>query len=645
MAQIRLANSQADQLKFDAPEVLVIPQGSNQTLWTRQNASSYQQSGQTHMIQQPSLDTCLDPRLYWKNKIRLTFTGTTPDGSNLLKAGLDAPTAFPMISSVNNLNLSINNSSATAYHAQTLQAYLRMGETPVSAEAWSLAPTMLDKQQNFNDSLNVSAAFEDLVGNENNSLSKGPVDSRGMRPRGNYWYTIEENTPTSAKVVIDTLEPLMMTPFTATEGKNPLTNIDKIQFTFNFNNPTRFWSHNATAANASKDLAYTWDYVEAPSLYYQQFQHPTPEDLPPIQTFPFAQHNYITTAIPDAFDAPGSTALIQTNSYNLSKIPDAIYVYAERTEQYKRMSDTNTYAFIESIEFQFDTQSAMNTGLTEQQQWIITRDSGVGGTFQDQTLNTGTIVRVIPGITFPFQNPAYAPGVVGNHTLTMKVKIRNIDRNVYNGNPVTEPLIAPRKWNLVTIYQEKSIMEISENRMRVVGSVLTEDMVLQAREGGIVVENIGGPEAEGKGMCAGYMMPLGMTKMTGGKIKWKKLARQAWKGAKSIGLHKPIQRIGKAAARTAVGFADRLADRAVDAIEGIGSGFSGGNVSARPSQSLPQWSEHVGGALVSRQELEQNAAVIPQQTGSGFGMNTPAATFTPIVVDRLDADMMEDNPF
>lgn len=658
---VKLANSVSELLKYNTSEVLAIPQGPIQTLWTNQQATSYNPAGQTHTIQMPSPTTSLDRRMYLKNKLRLTFTGSTPDGSNLLKSGYDAPRAFPVMSSVNTMQLSINNSTITSYHQQTLQAYLRIGETVAFADAWSLAPTMLDKQQNYNDSLNVNPAFEDLVGNDNNSLSKGPKDVNGQRPRGNSWFEVISNGPSEAVVILTTFEPLLMSPFTATDGSDALVGIDRIQLTINFQNPTRFWSHNAMAANQSKNMTYTWAYEEAPALYYQQFVNPEAGLIPAALTFPYSTHSYITNPIADAFDTPNDVRTITTQSYNLNRIPDAIYVYAERTPTYQHMSDTNTYALIESIEFQFDTQSAMNTGLVPEQQWIISRDSGVAGTFQDQSQNTGTIVRVIPGITFPLADPSLAPGVLGNHTITMKVTIRNIDRNTYSGNPSTQPLTAPRKWNLVTIYQNKELITISPNRMDISGPLLTEETVLEARDAGLVVESNDPTDtsmrAGGCGATCGRNMPIGYMKMVGGKNTWKKIARigkSAWKGAKKLGLHKPVQRVANRLLDAGVQGLNRIADRGVgliDAAVGPTGGYYGGGEAApanpvRPSQSLPAWSSHVGGAMVSREELQETAAAGPS---GGSSAPTPIDTsnmYRPVIANDLGDDMMSfENPF
>ena len=72
----------------------------------------------------PNFKTWIDRKMYFLLPVRLTFN-SAGNGNPILRAGYDAPRAYPLSSSTSTLSVSINNTAVSINLADIIQGLLR----------------------------------------------------------------------------------------------------------------------------------------------------------------------------------------------------------------------------------------------------------------------------------------------------------------------------------------------------------------------------------------------------------------------------------------------------------------------------------------------------------------------------------------
>ena len=157
----------------------------------------------------PSGSVVVDRKMYLYLTQRLTFTGTPPVGQKLLNPNLDAPRAYPIASSLETIQLSVNNQSMSFNCADVIQALMHFNTNESLKNGdYSMTPNCQDQSQQY----------ADLIGSIRSPLQGyGDSNDENVLPRGGFPFTIVSN-PVSAGAAVTAVvdvafcEPLFLSP-------------------------------------------------------------------------------------------------------------------------------------------------------------------------------------------------------------------------------------------------------------------------------------------------------------------------------------------------------------------------------------------------------------------------------------------------
>jgi hypothetical protein len=358
----------------------------SQVSWKQYTTSSISNSSiQFSAVNPPAAQIFVDRKQYLGLPIRLTFVGTAPAGQVLLNPGQDAPRAFPISSSIDTINITINNQSVSINMADIIQAMLHYNtDSELSMIDYSMTPSMLDQSQ----------AYSQLYGSTRNPLGfYGDSGDKSICGRGSFPFTIVSNTNTSAVIDMYCVEPIFLSPFYFGKGNHSgFFNVSTMDFNITFLNNTgnRMWSHDAVSLGVQTTI----NSVQAsfnnfsPAFSYPQnqpillFKYITPNETQVIPAnIPLSYSLLNTERYPTDYSnsvAAGQQVTINSNNIQLSTIPNSLMVYVRERNQdlYNTCNNPDTYFSINNINLQFMNQSGMINSASQQQLYQIAYKNG-----------------------------------------------------------------------------------------------------------------------------------------------------------------------------------------------------------------------------------------------------------------------------
>jgi len=192
----------------DARDFAILKGGSNFSIRTG-TTQSWSTTNTTFSLPPANPETIYDRRMWLKQPVTITFTGTCSTGENLLKEGCDAFRAYPLSTCMNNISLTINNTTNQMNMKDGIQAFMRYHNPGCKRQIeYSQTPSMLDNTQNYADGF----------GSNRNPLG-GFIDDSFDYARGSFPYdsvaqipSVNPATPTTSVVTATLTEPLFISP-------------------------------------------------------------------------------------------------------------------------------------------------------------------------------------------------------------------------------------------------------------------------------------------------------------------------------------------------------------------------------------------------------------------------------------------------
>ena len=454
-------------------------------------------SQQTFQIQIPSENVFVDRAVDWVCTASVNVSVATPAaldaGVSVATPGLDFALApFPTSQAVSTMMASINDQTVSINMADVLPQVLRLSDMAKTRKQRT-CPTMLDKYADqltsvrapntplgaygsAYDSADVgngawgAVAFSNLSANlrVGTGPNVGGVESTGAA--GPYTFTVTWTT----------CEKLVLPPFIFSdedELSTGLFGVQNIQFTMNFNQPTRSLRF---AKRANFVPTVTWPTAGTPfsrALVQAQFLTPSLDvPLPAKSVVPYMEFpRYISNAT--VVDA-AADRLLQSQTITLPNIPDLLIIYV-KPQSYATSMEGDWSMPVSKISIAFDNFSGLlsshsafelykmsvNNGLDmDWSEW-----SGVGylGNGVGRVPLVGGPLVLRPGRDFALST-GQAPGLVGNFTLQFDLTVNN--SVLAYASPVS----------IYTIAANSGFFETIRGSSRIVKGVVTETDILAA---------------------------------------------------------------------------------------------------------------------------------------------------------------------
>ncbi len=462
----------------EVPAYAVLESGSKIS-WKTYTTNSVSSSSIIFSAPPPSSNIIVDRMQVVQIPVRLTFTGVltsntggySPTGT-LLNAGLDAPREFPISSSLETLQVGLNNDSISINMSDVIHPIVRYNIGPcLRSKEYSTTPCYPDQSSNYSD----------LGGTARNPLGNyASAQADEITPRGGFPFTVVSNAPvvsstggTAATAVVDMVlqEPLFLSPFYwgASRGDSRgFFNINAMDFTFNFLAGAGFkmWSHSdapfassgsAEAHSNITSIAVQFNSFTSPAFSYAEsvpllaFKYYTPNVLMPLsQTIPYSYSYFEVQRYPTDIGAVAYVSdatqggTYQTNNIQLNQIPRRFYILARPSNSVLNTdcTVTDTYLAIQNISIQFANQNTLMSTASQRQLYMMNVKN-----HSEQSWNEwgglGLYNSAFPGTTGSAKycggagqlcvefgtdiqlDPDSAPGLGGQYQLQVQVQLAN----------------------------------------------------------------------------------------------------------------------------------------------------------------------------------------------------------------------------
>jgi hypothetical protein len=398
----------------------------------------------------PSGGIIVDRKVYITLPIRLTLTGVAPVGQPLIQPNRDAPRAYPISSSIDTLQVSINNQSVSVNMSDIIQALLHYNtDEDLSNAEYSMTPNLLDQSQSYND----------LFGTSRNPLSSyGDSNDKSMQARGAFPFRIVSNplfVSGTVTAVVDMVvtEPIFLSPFYFGESNGAgFYNVNTMDFNFTFLGAAgnRMWSHNNAGGVSINSIQSSFNGF-TPAFSYPSnqplllFNYITPNETSVIPynmpiTYPYFDIQRYPTDFQNSM-AAGSIQTISSNNIQLNSIPRRMYVYVRERNQdlYNTSHNPDTYFSIENISIQFQNKNGLLASASKHQLYEMSVKNHCDlswnqwsggpvfptGSFASQFGTVGSILCVEFATDIGLDS-LEAPGKLGQYMLQLNVNAQNI---------------------------------------------------------------------------------------------------------------------------------------------------------------------------------------------------------------------------
>lgn len=372
------------------------------------STTSFSTSSLNFSCPPPSPSTVVDRLVYLTLYVRFVF-----DQPPILGVA-DAPRQFPIMSNMQTLQTTINNTTFTQNSSNYVQALMKYDlNNDKIAGVYSETPALYDMNQNYEDWTTLGSARSPFSFFNENAATIS---------RGAY-------TPTAISVDGKTLdytftEPLLLqSPFIwgDNDEHNGFINVNTMDFVFTFNsNLSRMWSHDPVNGNAITSINVT--FPQSPLL---RFFYISPQDTTPIPSQISYSYTpldrYITSGLTLASGASGT---ITCNNIQLQQIPKCVYHFVQRTDSQKTFSTTDTYAVINNINVQFNNMTGLLSSATSEDLYKMAKRNGLCYSWVEWNQYIGSVLRIDFGndIGLP---PQLAPSVMGNYNYQAQITFTN----------------------------------------------------------------------------------------------------------------------------------------------------------------------------------------------------------------------------
>lgn len=460
----------------------VLKSGS-QTTWKAYTTTSVSQSSIQFSCPPPSGSVIVDRKQYFYLPVRLTFTGIPLVGFPLLRAGRDAPRSYPISSSIDTYQISINNQSVAVNLADVIQALLHYNtDCKLKNLDYSMTPTCPDQSQNYGD---LFEAVRSPLGNYADSNDESVMGRGGFAGMVVIQNPVQTILGTVLTAIVDCAfcEPIFLSPFYwGHHNASGFYNVNTMDFNITFLSQAanRMWSHDNSDGNSpisNITAVFGNSALGGPTSFGNNggnsplmlFEYITPQEsqmgLSPNMNITYPYFDIQRYATDQATSLPVPTPqTFPSNNIQLSSVPRRIYIFARMKNQdlYSSSTNTDTFFQITNVNIQFLNKNGLLSSATSQQLYKMcvknhcnmswTQWSGgpahasvqfPTGTspIADTTIGTiGSVVCVEFGTDIGLDSLS-APGKLEQCMLSVVVQAVNVSGNIINPTLYVVPIL------------------------------------------------------------------------------------------------------------------------------------------------------------------------------------------------------------
>ena len=480
---------------------------TNQVFSAIANSSSQQ----TFQVQVPSENVFVDRAVDWVNTACLQVTvvfSAVLTGAVLATPGVNFSLApFPVTQTVSTMTATINDQTVTVNTSDVLPQILRLADL-AKTRMQRTCPTMLDKYYSVQNASNVpnspvgawGAAYDstNVPCGAWGQLSFYPITNVAMSGGLPTVYSGGSAVTCVFGVQFTTAEKLVLPPFIFSdedELSTGLFGVQNIQFTANFNAPTRAVRMTALAPSGTysslPSVAWATTGPAGPlqtpfvnSALQVQFLTPSLDiPLPAKSIVPWMEFpRYIS---PSGTLGTSARESLQSQTITLPSIPDLLVIYV-KPQSYPDSTQCDWSLPISQISLNFDNFSGLLANHSQYELYKMSVNNGLDMDFDEWSgsawvngsaaadKNAAGLTSLVggplvlrPGRDFALQT-GQAPGLVGNFTLQYNMQV---DNSVAR----TGALLS-----IYTITVNSGFFETIKGSSRILKGVVTEQDILAA---------------------------------------------------------------------------------------------------------------------------------------------------------------------
>lgn len=374
---------QDPRVRIEAQRSYAVLKAGSQTTWKQYTTTSISNSSLQFSCPPPSGGVIVDRKMYIYLPVRLTFTSIPPIGQQVIMPNADAPRAFPVSSSIDTFQASINNQSVSINIADIVQAMMHYN-TPNELKNldYSSTPSYQDQSQNYGD---LYASNRNPLGFYDNN-GDGTQNGRGGFPFNVVTNPVQAGTdPITAVIDCGFYEPIFLSPFYwGHSNESGFYNVNTMDFNITFLSQAaaRMWSHyDLAGTNVITTSTYTFGgLLGGPTtltnlggnLPLMLFNYITPQEtmvIPP--NIPITYPYFDVLRFPSD-QAPATSGVVQTyqsNNIQLNSIPRRMYVFVRErnSDLFSNPSHTDTFFSITNMSIQFQNKNGLLASASMQQ--------------------------------------------------------------------------------------------------------------------------------------------------------------------------------------------------------------------------------------------------------------------------------------
>jgi len=389
---------------------------------SKYNAISKSTSSVTFNIQTPSESTVIGRRFMIRNIMELTVNatfqaGVTPPETLAINYGYTESLApFPFQTSLNTVQLTINNNTVSQNDKDVLFQLLRFNDRRDLARFNNTTPIMPDNYY----------SYQDAVGASNSPLGawNDVAHDQDFQPRGSFRVlSIDGNTPYAGgedeltreiKIRFETIEPFMLSPLIWCDPKSNnqgFYGIQVLQIVFNLAADTSRMLRSAqgpilakdygasgapgtTPNPAFADLKVALTDIEESQLFIQYYTR-QPSDLVSARNcVPFAEYPRYLSPIGQTIAAatknvntqvitPAKVTSINSQSISLNSIPDKLIICVRKQVSKQTCYDSDHFFPITKIIVNFNNKAGLLSSATQYDLWRMSVESGSNQTWNE----------------------------------------------------------------------------------------------------------------------------------------------------------------------------------------------------------------------------------------------------------------------
>lgn len=402
------------QLAFRGEREYAVLRGGSTVAWQSFPANSVANGNIQITCNPPSRQHVISRRVFLTVNMTINFSGT---GNPLLQLGTnDGLRAYPLSSIIGTQSMTIGDNSVSLTSFSQFWPYLLRYHNEVLCQDRenSMAPSMLDSMQNYDDWTSLGSARNPLAFFGENSA---------QTPRGAFPYNSVTNGNGTASINVTITEPIFMSPFLFARGDNEtgLTGIDSMSYTATLGNLERVWSHSSTG-NTLSSATVT---INQASLQFQYITAPETQSIPRQIVYPYSNIVSYSTAYSSVVAAGDGPVQIASQSIQLSGIPRRMYIFARERDQDLTFTSTDTFFWMNTCVVTFDTSNYLSAAQPTDLYRMAVKN-GVGMSWPQWSQYTGSILCVDFGTDIGLKS-LEAPGCIGTHQLQVTGTFTNVN--------------------------------------------------------------------------------------------------------------------------------------------------------------------------------------------------------------------------